>query len=147
LNNQTHSRLEAGGTSDEAGRTRLAKRVDRHVGERVRQRRTLLGLTQEQLAAALEISYQQIQKYETGANRISAARLFEIAQKLDTDIGYFFEGLEPGAAAGDMPHGGRNRTTIELVRNFNEIGDPTVRNAVSSLVRSLNERRAEGPAD
>lgn len=121
---------------------RLAKKVDRHVGERVRQRRTLLGLTQEQLAAALEISYQQIQKYETGANRISAGRLFEIAQKLDTDIGFFFEGLTPDEETASLPHGGRNRTTIELVRNFNEIGDPIVRNAVSSLVRSLNDRRS-----
>jgi len=132
---------------DQGSRARLAKRVDRHVGERVRQRRTLLGLTQEQLAAALEISYQQIQKYETGANRISAGRLYEIAQKLETEVSFFFDGLEPGSEASEMPHGGRNRTTIELVRNFNEIGDPIVRNAVSSLVRSLNERRIAEVAD
>lgn len=126
---------------DVGSRARLAKRVDQHVGERVRQRRTLLGLTQEQLAAALDISYQQIQKYETGANRISAGRLYEMALELDCEVGFFFEGIEPGKEAVQLPHGGRNRTTIELVRNFTEIGDPIVRNAVSGLVRSLNERR------
>lgn len=123
------------------GRARLAKRVDRHVGERIRQRRTLLGLTQEQVAAALDISYQQVQKYETGANRVSAGRLYEIAQELDTEVAFFFEGLDEDSPADAMPHGGRNRTTIELVRNFSEISDPVIRNSVSSLVRSLNERR------
>jgi len=137
-----HLQSDHHATTEEGSRARLAKQVDRHVGERVRQRRTLLGLTQEQLAGALEISYQQIQKYETGANRISAGRLFEIAQKLDTDVSFFFDGLIPGSNPESMPHGGRNRTTIELVRNFNEIGDPIVRNAVSSLVRSLNDRHA-----
>ena len=133
--------------SEEGNGARLAKKVDRHVGERVRQRRTLLGLTQEQLATALEISYQQIQKYETGANRISAGRLFEIAQKLDTEVGYFFQGLEPDGETGVLPHGGRNRTTIELVRNFNEIDDPIVRNAVSGLIRSLNDNRSGHSSD
>ncbi len=147
MNNMTHLTQKDGAKTEDGNRARLAKRVDRHVGEKVRQRRTLLGLTQEQLAVALEISYQQIQKYETGANRISAGRLFEIAQKLDTDVAYFFAGLEEGSEATDLPHGGRNRTTIELVRNFNEIGDPIVRNAVSSLVRSLNERRTADAAE
>lgn len=119
---------------------RLAKRVDEHVGERIRQRRTLLGLTQEQLASALEISYQQVQKYETGANRVSAGRLYEIAKHLDVEIGFFFEGLEPTSKTVPLPHGGRNRATIELVRNFGEIEDPLVRNAVSSLVKSLSDR-------
>ncbi len=127
-----------------ASNVRLAKRVDQFVGERVRQRRTLLGLTQEQLAAALDISYQQIQKYETGANRISAGRLFEIAQELDSDVGFFFDGIEPGTETPQLPHGGRNRTTIELVRNFSEISDPMIRNAVSGLVRSLNGSRGNG---
>jgi len=147
LNNMTHLTQKVGAKTEDGNRARLAKRVDRHVGEKVRQRRTLLGLTQEQLAVALEISYQQIQKYETGANRISAGRLFEIAQKLDTDVAYFFAGLEEGSEATELPHGGRNRTTIELVRNFNEIGDPIVRNAVSSLVRSLNDRRTADAAE
>lgn len=117
----------------------LARRVDRHVGERIRERRTLLGLTQEQLAATLHISYQQIQKYETGANRVSAGRLFEIAKELDCDVAQFFDGLEPNSEEAPKTHGGRNRSTIELVRNFSKINDPVVRNAVMNLVRSLTD--------
>jgi transcriptional regulator with XRE-family HTH domain len=124
--------------------SRLARRVDEHVGERIRERRTTLGLTQEQLAAALAISYQQIQKYETGANRVSAGRLYEIAMQLDAEVGYFFDGLAPTVRHGPMPHGGRSRVTIELVRNFSEIDDHGVRNAVSSLVKSLSGRRTDG---
>ena len=73
----------------------LAKKIDDHVGRQIRKRRNLLGLTQEQLADALGISYQQVQKYETAANRVSAGRLYEIAAKLDSDIGFFFEDLDP----------------------------------------------------
>ena len=123
---------------------RLAKRVDEHVGERIRQRRTMLGLTQEQLAAALDISYQQVQKYETGANRVSAGRLYEIATHLDVEMAFFFDGLEPTARSQPMPHGGRNRVAIKLVRNFLEIRDPEIRNSVSSLVKSLSGRRDNG---
>src|ERR671914_368567 len=77
-------RIDMGGT----------RRIDQHVGERIRARRAELGLTQEQLAQALQVSYQQVQKYETGANRISAGRIFEISRKLDVTVGYFFEGLD-----------------------------------------------------
>lgn len=115
---------------------RLAKRVDSHVGGRIRKRRTLLGLTQEQLAAALDISYQQVQKYETGANRVSAGRLYQISQELSVEVGYFFEGLDQMETE-TMPHGGRNRPTIELAKNFSEIDNPSVRAAVSNLVRTL----------
>lgn len=122
---------------------RLAKRVDSHVGSRIRQRRTLLGFTQEQLAAALEISYQQVQKYETGANRVSAGRLFQIANELSVDVGYFFEGLNEETSDGGLPHGGRNRPTIELAKNFSEIDDPAVRAAVSNLVRTLTGQSSD----
>ncbi len=122
----------------------LARRVDRHVGERIRERRTLLGLTQEQLAGTLKISYQQVQKYETGANRVSAGRLFEIAQELDCPVAQFFEGLEADAPKSAQPHGGRNRSTIELVRNFTRINDSVVRNAVMNLVRSLVNDQSSG---
>lgn len=115
---------------------RLAKRVDSHVGGRVRKRRTLLGLTQEQLASALNISYQQVQKYETGANRVSAGRLYQISQELSVEVGYFFEGIDTETPQ-EMPHGGRNRPTIELAKNFSEIDNPSVRAAVSNLVRTL----------
>jgi transcriptional regulator with XRE-family HTH domain len=114
-----------------------ASRIDQHVGERIRRRRTLMGFTQEQLADTLEISYQQIQKYETGTNRVSAGRLFQIAQRLDVDVAWFFEGLETAQAASTRS-GGSNRATIELVRNFSSIQDPSVRTSVASLVKALS---------
>lgn len=123
---------------------RSALRIDEHVGERIRQRRTAVGLTQEQLAMALNISYQQLQKYETAANRVSAGRLFEIANKLEVEIGYFFDGLKETGREEPMPHGGRNRITLELVKNFMEIQDPAIRSAVASLVKSLSENPALG---
>ena len=122
---------------------KVAKRVDDHVGERIRERRTMMGLTQEHLAKALDISYQQVQKYETGANRVSAGRLFEIAKRLEVDVTYFFENLEPSTTSIPLEHGGKNRSTIELVRNYSEIDEPAVRSAVSGLIKSLagKERR------
>ncbi len=120
------------------GRT---KRIDAHVGERIRLRRTEFGLTQEQLAAALSVSYQQIQKYETGANRVSAGRMLEIARKLGVDVGYFFEGLsEDDDLAMPLEHGGRQRSTIELVRKFDQIKDPDVRAAIAGLVKTIVDR-------
>ncbi|GLQ06012.1 putative HTH-type transcriptional regulator [Sneathiella chinensis] len=96
-----------------------------------------MGLTQEHLAQALEISYQQVQKYETGANRVSAGRLYEIAQRLEVDVAYFFENLEPLSSSAPLEHGGKNRSTIELVRNYGEIEEPAIRSAVSGLIKSL----------
>jgi transcriptional regulator with XRE-family HTH domain len=119
------------------------RRIDQHVGERIRARRTELGLTQEQLAEALNVSYQQVQKYETGANRISAGRIFELARKLRVDVGYFFEGLPLDAPAEPVPleHGGRQRSAIELVRKFAQIEDPQVRSALAALVKAIVDRR------
>ena len=117
--------------------------IDQHVGERIRLLRTERGLTQEQLAAALDVSYQQVQKYETGANRISAGRIFEIARKLGVEVGYFFDGLAPREGAGAPPpleHGGRQRSAIELVRKFAQIEHPEVRAAIAGLVKTLVER-------
>lgn len=119
---------------------KFAKRVDDYVGERIRLRRTMLGLTQEDLASALKISYQQVQKYETGANRVSAGRLYEIARDLDTDISFFFQGFEPGARPTVLEHGGRNRSTIELVRQFDNVKDSGIRAAIGGLVKSLVDR-------
>jgi transcriptional regulator with XRE-family HTH domain len=113
--------------------------VGDHVGERIRIRRTELGLTQEDLARQLAISYQQVQKYETGANRISAGRLYEIAIKLTTDVSYFFEGFDAARASGQMEHGGHNRAAIELVRNFHEIKDENLRSAVTNLLKALKD--------
>ena len=68
--------------------------VDLHVGQRVRQRRWLLGMTQQQLAEKVGIKFQQIQKYETGANRISSSRLWDISEVMDVPVNFFFDGLD-----------------------------------------------------
>jgi transcriptional regulator with XRE-family HTH domain len=119
------------------------RRIDQHVGERIRLRRTELGLTQEQLAGTLDVSYQQIQKYETGANRISASRMFELARRLEVDMGYFFDGLAFDDPIEQQPleHGGRQRSAIELVRKFAQIDDPQVRAAIAGLVKAIVDRQ------
>lgn len=96
--------------------------VDVHVGQRVRQRRWMLGLTQQQLAVRIGIRFQQVQKYETGENRMSASRLYDIAQALRVPVIFFYEGLEgtvaggdDAAAAGDVL---ADREAIDLVRAF-----------------------------
>lgn len=73
-----------------------ATKVDAHVGQRVRGRRKEMGLSQEKLAKSLGVSFQQVQKYEIGINRVSAGRLWDISHSLDVDIGYFFEGIAKG---------------------------------------------------
>ncbi len=98
--------------------------VDVHVGKRVRHRRWMIGMTQQQLAEAVGIKFQQIQKYETGMNRVSASRLWDISDALDVPVAFFFEGLDgaeesaTGAAAtaqGDMLV---DKEALELVRSY-----------------------------
>lgn len=116
-----------------------AAEIDTVVGDRIRRRRILLGFTQDQLGEALGISYQQIQKYETGANRVSAGRLFQIAERLQTQVGWFFEGLGEQNAGheGDEDDMSSPRHVIELVRGFSRLSEDRLRMAVLSLVRAL----------
>ncbi len=109
--------------------------VDRRIGERIRRRRVELGLTQEQLGRRVTLSYQQIQKYERGANRIMASKLVAIAVALEVAPAYFFEDLNAPDAA--PAHGGTLRPEIELARSFARIADPEVRSSLAGLVRSL----------
>jgi transcriptional regulator with XRE-family HTH domain len=89
--------------------------VDLHVGARVRMRRRLRGVSQERLAESLGLTFQQVQKYERGANRISASKLYEIAASLQTPVGYFFEGLaDPSALDGDV----EGVSSEQLVHDF-----------------------------
>ena len=120
-----------------------ASDIDSLVGDRIRRRRILLGFTQDQLGEALGISYQQIQKYETGANRISAGRLYQIAETLETPIGWFFDGA--GTREQDRSEEdslSSTRHVIELVRGFSRIGEDRLRMAVLSLVRTLADQPA-----
>ena len=117
--------------------------VDVYVGHRLRQRRTLLGMSQEKLAQAFGVSFQQVQKYERGANRISASRLHLLTQILDVPITYFFDGLPaPNAdAVSDVDANGSDRMasreTLELVRAYYRIPSTSVRKRLVDLARAL----------
>lgn len=102
--------------------------IDLHVGQKLRQRRCLLGMTQQRLAESVGIKFQQIQKYESGANRVSASRLWALAEALDVPVAYFFEGLARDDSAGELGGEGQgagiapevfsNKETIDLVRAY-----------------------------
>jgi transcriptional regulator with XRE-family HTH domain len=108
--------------------------IDRHVGARVRERRIMLGLTQQQLADLIGVTYQQAHKYERGINRISAGRLYEIAQVLSVPVGYFFDGLQTESTRAISP---RERMCLELARNFAQITNERHQEALSQLARVL----------
>ena len=114
--------------------TSRTQAIDRHVGGRVRERRIMLGLTQQQLADLIGVTYQQAHKYERAINRISAGRLFEIAHVLSVPISYFFEGLEQD---GDRAASPRERMCLELARNFAQIPNERHQEALSQLARVL----------
>ena len=121
--------------------------IDIHVGNRVRQRRTLLGLSQEKLAGALDLTFQQVQKYERGANRIGAGRLYQLARALEVPVTYFFDDLEEDGAtfqegnsettASYQADPMNQRETLLLVRAYYAIPDPAVRRRMLELMRSM----------
>ena len=124
--------------------------VDMHVGVRVRMRRRFLGVSQQALAGQLGITFQQVQKYERGANRVSASKLYEIARVLETPVSYFFEGLaEPVGrdrrpadiealeqSIGEFLHSPEG---LELAKAFSRLGQARLRRQVLDLVRALAE--------
>jgi len=115
--------------------TARATAADKHVGNRIRERRVMLGLSQQQLAQMIGVTYQQAHKYERGLNRISAGRLFEIAQVLGVPISWFFEGLKPSSQAVELST--RQRMCLELARNFAAINDERHQDALSQMARAL----------
>ena len=112
--------------------------VDAHVGKRIRQRRWMVGMTQQQLAHRVGIKFQQIQKYETGMNRVSASRLYEIAEALEVQIAFFFEGLETGEPPEAEPDFLADREAMELVRVYYAIPEAQ-RRRLFDLARVLGE--------
>jgi len=144
-NVSTRGRLESGAPNP----------VDVHVGARMRLRRTLLGMSQEKLGEAIGLTFQQVQKYERGANRIGASRLFDLARVLDVPVSYFFDdmsdavqNLSPvnvikgscGLAEDPAPFETdpmTKRETLELVRAYYSITDPQVRKRVYELAKAL----------
>jgi len=113
--------------------------IDRHIGSRVRARRIMLGMSQERLADALGLTFQQVQKYEKGVNRIGASRLLQIAGILDVSIEFFFEGL-PGLRAGGFAGDSlvaeflTRSESDRLVRGFLRLKDEEARRKVADLV-------------
>jgi transcriptional regulator with XRE-family HTH domain len=146
---------DADDSTSKGEREHRASPIDAHVGSRVRLRRTLLGMSQEKLGDALGLTFQQVQKYERGVNRIGASRLFDLARVLDVPIGFFFDDLPPEmggnaavrshpamfgfaeAPAGFEDESMNKRETLELVRAFSRITEPGVRKRVFELIKSL----------
>ncbi|MEM9781360.1 MAG: helix-turn-helix transcriptional regulator [Pseudomonadota bacterium] len=112
--------------------------VDVHVGQRVRQRRWMTGMTQQQLAEKVGIKFQQIQKYETGANRISASRLWDVAAALDVPVSFFFEGLDSAVNEAREDSMLTDKEALELVRAYYAIPE-TQRRRLFDLARVLGE--------
>ena len=108
--------------------------IDSYVGSQVRMRRQLLGLSQERLADQIGVTFQQVQKYEKGTNRISAGRLMAIAKALGKTVSFFFDNVEEGHDALPSQH---QRMCIEVSRNFMRIKNPMHQNAINLLVRTL----------
>jgi transcriptional regulator with XRE-family HTH domain len=134
--------------------------IDVHVGSRIRLRRTLLGMSQERLGDSLGLTFQQVQKYERGVNRVGASRLFDLSRVLDVPISFFFDDMPDSLAAafggnparraasssesGD-PFGDdtlSRRETLELVRAYYRITDPSVRKRVFDLIKSMGPTEA-----
>jgi transcriptional regulator with XRE-family HTH domain len=123
--------------------------IDVHVGSRVRLRRNMLGLSQEKLGEAIGLTFQQVQKYERGANRIGASRLHDLSRVLDVPVSFFFDDMDPVRAPA-IPGGFaepqaeafdadplRKRETIDLVNAYYRIGDPVVRRRLFDLAKAL----------
>jgi transcriptional regulator with XRE-family HTH domain len=153
--------LQHQGSSTTDGKTKRQRTtgkpnpVDSHVGNRLRVRRTLLGLSQEKVGEAMGLTFQQVQKYERGANRLGASRLFEFSHILDVPVDYFFAEMGKQAArtptrapgsgtktnivhersGGDDPL--LRRETLQLVRAYFKIRNPSVRNQVAGLIKAL----------
>ncbi|WP_372400518.1 helix-turn-helix domain-containing protein [Azospirillum sp. HJ39] len=130
--------------------------VDRYVGSRIRLRRTLLGMTQTVLGQAVGLTFQQIQKYEKGANRVSASRLWQFGAALDVPVSFFFDGLadqghlpdvilEPDLCTPGEPDPMARRETLELVRAYYRIEDRGLRRRLLDLIRAV--AAADAPAD
>jgi transcriptional regulator with XRE-family HTH domain len=130
--------------------------VDVQVGSRVRLRRNMLGMSQEKLGEALGLTFQQVQKYERGANRIGASRLYELSRVLDVPVQFFYDDTDPVRAPA-IPAGFaepsaeafdsdllRRRETTELVNAYFAMKDPTIRKRMYELVRAL-AAKSEGP--
>ena len=123
----------------------MCDQIDIHLGRRLRRRRRLLGLTQQALADACGVRFQQIQKYECAANRISASRLWHLSQMLEVPVSYFYEGINETSAAQDNGEGGEvsaQKETRDLIRAYYQLGERP-RRRLLDLAKSLHGAQAE----
>lgn len=124
--------------------------VDVHVGNRIRMRRLIVSISQEKLGESLGISFQQVQKYEKGKNRVGAGRLYQIARTLGVDVNFFFDSLDEMAADNQFSEDqgsdfvvdiASTHEGIKLMRSFSKIQDPLIRRRLMDLVEALSERK------
>jgi transcriptional regulator with XRE-family HTH domain len=132
-----------------AGKEARPRAVDVHVGSRIRLRRNLLGMSQQSLGEALGLTFQQVQKYERGLNRVGASRLFDLSRVLDVPISFFFDDMPDSLMstyAGQASREPRDsaatdvlirRETLELVQAYYRIADPALRKRMLDLIRSM----------
>ncbi|THD80656.1 MAG: XRE family transcriptional regulator [Phenylobacterium sp.] len=129
--------------------SRGATHVDRYIGLKIRLRRRQLGLSQDALAQAVGVRFQQLQKYESGANRVSASRLFEIARALRAPAGFFFEGVDQADArlfcGQDSPIGALLGTPdgVDVALSFSHIRSPRVRRRLLAMMRALADETGD----
>ena len=119
----------------------MGNEIDVHLGKRLRRRRRLLGLTQQQLAGACGVRFQQIQKYECGANRISAARLWQLSEALESPVSYFYDGLEEAIERREAANQGgemfSRKETLDLIQAYYQLGERP-RRRLLDLAKSLH---------
>ncbi len=122
-----------------------ATAVDAHVGRRIRSRRQVMGISQTELGERLGITFQQIQKYEKGGNRISASRLLDVAAALDVPVSYFYEGLD--GAEGSTQSLLIDREAADLLRAFNAVTDKNMRRAILSVAQAASRESPARPGE
>ena len=129
--------------------------INSHVGARLKQRRTVMGLSQEAVAKAIGVTFQQVQKYEKGTNAMNASRLFEFARFMNVPVAFFFEGVEEsnessGAGFGlaespavqfDYDNLASDRESLEMMKSFKRLKEPTVRKRLADLLRAIADNK------
>ena len=119
--------------------------INAHVGAQLKAARQSLGLSQADVGQKVGVTYQQIAKYESGGNRVSAGMLWRLADVLGVTVSSFYEGIG-SAPAGPDDNRGRDRQLLDLVRNFSAIRDPAIRNHIAALLRHLADAGEQAPA-
>ena len=118
-----------------------ADNVDKHVGKQLRSRRTLLGLSQEKLADHIGVTFQQIQKYERGTNRVSSSRLYSFSKILDVPIDYFYEGIEGESNPSDIPANVMHSSeTLNLIRRYYNLNGNKTRKLLVTIIKGLEQK-------